>query len=78
MSYFNQLIALGFHQFVAIYFTQLLGIYLPPGLVLLNLVGNLLPSSWIILTVFFVMLGKISWAMKGWSKIMRKILPYRS
>ena len=44
----------------------------------LNLVGNLLPSSWIILTVFSFMLGKISWAMKGWSKIMRKILPYRS
>ena len=34
---------------------------------------------WIILTVFSFTLGKISWAMKlGWSKIMRKILPYRS
>ena len=66
----------GFHQFVAIYFTQLLGIYYQQYF--LNLAGNLLPSSWIIWTVFSFMLGKISWAMKGWSKIMRKILPYRS
>ena len=44
---------------------------------LLNMVGNLLPSSWIILTVSSFMLGKISWAMKGWSKIMRKFLLYR-
>ena len=35
----------------------------------LNLVGNLLPRSWISLTVFSFMLGKLSWAMKGWSKI---------